>query len=148
MVKLLPHQTQKFAKSHKGLVWRYEDPFLVEKCVGRLAYCLTMRSHLEIHSIFNVSLLKPYQEDKDDPSRGKSIITPIFIIITLKREVEEIFTHRVISRRGTHPNYTEYFVQWKGQPNSEESWEHKLKLWNNIDKIEANKADAMRTLPS
>lgn len=68
MVKLLPHQSRRLVKVHKGLVRRYEGPFPVEKCIKKLAYRVTLPSHLEMHPVFHVSLLKPYHQDKDDPS--------------------------------------------------------------------------------
>ncbi|VFQ66115.1 unnamed protein product [Cuscuta campestris] len=79
MVKLLPHQSRRFAKVHKGLVRRYEGPFPIERCIGKLAYRLTLPSHLEMHLVFHVSLLKPFNEDKDDPSRGESKRAPTAI---------------------------------------------------------------------
>ena len=68
MVKLLPHQSRRFAKVHKGFIKRYEGPFPIERRIGKLAYCLTLPSHLEMHRVFHVSLLKPYHKDKEDPS--------------------------------------------------------------------------------
>lgn len=71
MVKLLSHQTQRFAKIYKGLARRYEGPFPIEKRVENLTYLLTLPSHLEVHFVFHVSLLKPCYEDTEDPNRGK-----------------------------------------------------------------------------
>ena len=70
MVKLPSHQSRRrFAKVHKGLVQPYEGPFKVEKCVvGKQAYRLILHSHLELHPVFHVSLLKPYQADKEEPT--------------------------------------------------------------------------------
>ena len=147
MVKLLPHQSRRFAKVHKGLVRRYEGPFPIEKRIGKLAYRLTLPSHLEMHPVFHVSLLKPFHEDEDDPSRGESKRAPTAITTVPEREVEEILAHRVIPRRGSHPSYVEYLVKWKGAPDSEASWEHELTLWDYKDLIEAYRRDAPRTSP-
>lgn len=135
MVKLLPHQSRRFAKVHKGLVRRYEGLFPIEKRVGKLAYRLTLPSHLEMHPVFYVSLLKPYHEDKDEPSRGESIRAPTAITTMPNKNIEKILAQRVIPRRGSHPIYVEYFVKWMGLPSSEVSWEHELTLWNQKDKI-------------
>ena len=70
MVKLLSHQSRRFSKVHKGLVRRYKGPFTIEKRVGKLAYRLTLPSHLETHPVFYVSLLKPFYLDKEESSRG------------------------------------------------------------------------------
>jgi hypothetical protein len=144
MMKLFPHQSRRFAKVHKGLVRRYEGPFPIEKRIGKLAYRSTLPSHLEMHPVFHVSLLKPYHPDKEEPSRGKTKRAPTAITTMPDRDVEEILAHRVIPRRGTHPSYVEYFVKWKGLPDSEASWEHKLTLWNNVDVIEAYRRDVTR----
>ena len=80
MVKLLSYQSRRrFAKVHKGLVRRYEGPFKVEKRVGKQAYQLILHSHLELHPVFHVSLLKPYQADKEEPTRGESNRAPASI---------------------------------------------------------------------
>eukprot|EP00257_Ricinus_communis_P017580 XP_015576051.1 uncharacterized protein K02A2.6-like [Ricinus communis] len=147
MVKLLPHQSRRFAKVHKGLVRCYKGPFLVEQRVGKLAYRLKLPSHLEMHPVFHVSLLKPYHEDKEDPSRGESKRAPTAITTVSEKEAEEVMAHRVIPRRGSHPSYAEYFVKWKGLPESEASWEHELTLWNFRDLIKAYEEDATRASP-
>ncbi|KAF7828548.1 Transposon Ty3-I Gag-Pol polyprotein [Senna tora] len=147
MVKLLPHQTQRFAKLHKGLVRRYEGPFPVEKRIGKLAYRLVLPSHLEMHPVFHVSLLKPYHKDMEDPSRGETRRAPTAITEVPERDVEEVLAHRVVPRRGSHSSYVEYLVKWKGAPDSEASWEHELTLWNFKDLIEAYKQEAPRTSP-
>lgn len=49
MVRFLQHQSQRFTKVHKGLVWRYEGLFLVERRVGNLDYQLKLPKHLEMH---------------------------------------------------------------------------------------------------
>ncbi|KAF7807946.1 Transposon Tf2-2 polyprotein [Senna tora] len=147
MVKLLPHQTRRFAKLHKGLVRRYEGPFPVEKRIGKLVYRLVLPSHLEMHPVFHVSLLKPYHKDMEDLSRGETRRAPTAITEVPERDVEEILAHRVVPRRGSHSSYVEYLVKWKGAPDSEASWEHELTLWNFKDLIEAYKQEATRTSP-
>ena len=147
MVKLLAHQSHRFAKVHKELVRRYERPFAVEKRVGKLAYRLSLPSHLEMHHVFHVSLLKPYHQDKEDPRRGESTRAPTAITTTLGKKLEEMLAHRVIPRRGARPSYVEYFVRWKGLPDSEACWEHELSLWKHKDLIEAYSKDATRASP-
>lgn len=112
MMKLLQHQTRRFENLHKGLVRWYEGSF-------------------------HVSFLKQYHEDKDDPIQSKSKRAHTAITTSHEREVEEILIHRVIPQRGMHVSYVEYFVRWKGLPESKASWEHDLTLWNEWDKIRA-----------
>ncbi|KAF7807858.1 Transposon Ty3-I Gag-Pol polyprotein [Senna tora] len=147
MVKLLPHQTRRFAKLHKGLVRRYEGPFPVEKRISKLAYRLVLPSHLEMHPVFHVSLLKPYHKDMEDSSQDETRRAQTAITEVPERDVEEILAHRIVPRRGSHSSYVEYLVKWKGAPDSEASWEHELTLWNFKDLIEAYKQEATRTSP-
>ena len=51
-------------------------------------------------------MLKPYLEDKEDLSRGRSKRAPTVVI----NEFECILVDRVIRRRGV-PNYIEYLVK-------------------------------------
>ena len=57
---------------HKGLLRQYERPLKVFKRVGKLAYKLELPAKLKVHSVFHVSMLKPFHEDQDDPTRGES----------------------------------------------------------------------------
>lgn len=42
--------------------------------------------------------------------------------------MKQIIAHRVVPRRGNHPSYKEYMVQWKDLPDAEATWEHELNL--------------------
>lgn len=67
MVKLLTHTVRNYDRVHKGLLRRYEGLFPVEKKIGRVAYRVTLPSHLEMHPVFHGSFLKPYHADDDEP---------------------------------------------------------------------------------
>ncbi|XP_048228757.1 uncharacterized protein LOC125369762 [Ricinus communis] len=110
MVKLLPNQFKSLRQVHKGLVRRYKGPFPIVKRVGAVAYQLQLPSKLKIHNVFHVSMLKPYHEDKEDPSCGESKRAPMAIVTKFDKEIECILADRVIRRRGV-PNYTEYLVK-------------------------------------
>ncbi|KAL6340436.1 hypothetical protein AAG906_006099 [Vitis piasezkii] len=65
-----PSQQFKSLRSvHKGLVRRYEGPFSILRKVDKVSYKVELPSRLKIHPVFHVSYLKPYHEDKDDPSQ-------------------------------------------------------------------------------
>jgi len=144
MVKLLPQQFKTFRKVHKGLIRRYEGPFPVLKRVGKVSYKLQLPSKLKIHPVFHVSLLKPYHEDMEDPSRGKSKRAPTAVVTSFDKEVESVLAYRHIRRRGV-PSYREYLIKWKNLPESEASWEHEDALWQFQDHIrQFHEEDAMR----
>ena len=48
---------------HKKLAYRYCGPFRVTKRIGEQAYELELPSHLHVHNVFHVSLLKQYIAD-------------------------------------------------------------------------------------
>ena len=83
---------------------------------------------MKIHHVFHVSYLKPYHEDKDDPSRGLSKRAPTTVVTSYDKEVEHVLADRVIRRRGVPPA-TDYLVKWKRLPESEASWVPADALW-------------------
>ncbi|RVW22488.1 hypothetical protein CK203_107227 [Vitis vinifera] len=107
---------------HKGLVRRYERPFPILGKVGKVSYKVELPPRLKIHSVFHVSYLKPYHEDKDDPSQGFSKRAPTAVVTSYDKKEEHIITYRVIIRRGVPPT-TEYLVKWKRLPESKATWE-------------------------
>ena len=108
-------------KVHKGLTRSYEGSYQVIQKVGTRSYKRNLQSHLKVHLVFHVSLLKTYNKDEEDPSRSESHRAIVTNVISFDKEVEEILVDKVIHRRGS-PNWTEYYVRWKGQPDTESSW--------------------------
>ncbi len=139
MVKLPPQQFKAYRQVHKGLVRRYDGPFPITKKVGKVSYQVELPPQLKVHPVFHVSFLKPYHEDKEDPSRGQSHRAPPTMVTSYDREVEEILADRLIRQRGI-PNYTEFLIKWKGLPDSEVSWEKEADLWQFTKAIKAYKA--------
>nr|GEU66337.1 hypothetical protein VITISV_008583 [Tanacetum cinerariifolium] len=86
MVKLLPQQFKSLRKVHKGLIRRYEGPFLVIRCVGKVSYRVQLPPKLKVYLVFYVSFLKPYHGDKEDPERGVSKWAPTVVVISYDRE--------------------------------------------------------------
>ncbi|RVW72680.1 hypothetical protein CK203_056559 [Vitis vinifera] len=122
LVKLLPQQFKSLRPVHKGLVRGMKDP-----------------------SPYLGSCLKPYHEDKDDPSRGLSKRAPTTIVTSYNKEVKHIIADRVIKIRGVPPA-TEYLVKWKGLSESEASWEPADALWQFQKQIQRLRAEgATRT---
>ncbi|RVW76146.1 Transposon Ty3-I Gag-Pol polyprotein [Vitis vinifera] len=145
LVKLLLQQFKSLRPVHKGLVRRYEGPFPILGKVDKVSYKVELPPRLKIHPVFHVSYLKPYHEDKDDPSRGLSKRAPTAVVTSYDKEVEHIIADRIIRRRGVPPT-TEYLVKWKELPESEASWEPTNALWQFQEQIERFRAeDATRT---
>ncbi|GJU75641.1 putative nucleotidyltransferase, ribonuclease H [Tanacetum coccineum] len=142
MVKLLPQQFKSLRKVHKGLIRRYEGPFLVIGRVGKVSYRVQLPPKLKIHPVFHVSFLKPYHGDKEDRGRGVSKRAPTAVVTSYDREVEGILLDRTISRRGV-PSYKEYLIKWRDLPNSEASWEAEDLLWQFADEIKRYHEDGM-----
>ncbi|RVW12104.1 Transposon Tf2-8 polyprotein [Vitis vinifera] len=124
---------------------RCHTEYKVGDMVGKVSYKVELPPRLKIHLVFHVSYLKPYHEDKDDPSRGLSKRAPTAVVTSYDKEVEHIIADRIIRRRGMPPA-TEYLVKWKGLPESEASWEPANALWQFQEQIERFRAeDATRT---
>ncbi|KAL6223060.1 hypothetical protein ACLB2K_006450 [Fragaria x ananassa] len=122
LVKLLPQQFKTLRKVHKGLVRKYEGLFEVIKRIGKVSYKLHLPPKLKIHPVFHMSMLKPFHEDEEDPSRGVSHQAPIAVVTSFDKEVDEILADRVIRHRGV-PSYKEYLIKLRGLPDTEASWE-------------------------
>lgn len=88
-----------------------------------------------MHSVFHVSMLKPYHEDKDDPSRGISKRTSTAVVDSYDKEADIILDDHTIRKCGVPPS-KEYFVKWKGLLESEVTWELANALWQFVRKIE------------
>ena len=113
---------------------RYEGPFKITKRVGKVAYKLEFPAHLKLHPVFHASMLKPYHEDHEDPERNTPTRAPIEVRASYDKEVEAILADRILRRKQYQPRH-EYFVKWKGLPDSEASWEPADALWQFKDQI-------------
>ena len=64
LVKLQPASLQFFRnKVHKGLVRKYEGPFLIISRVGNVSYKLQLSAWFKIHNVLHASNLKSYHSD-------------------------------------------------------------------------------------
>jgi len=99
--------------SHRRL-----GPFVVERWIGPMAYCLKLpHSMKQLHPVFNVVKLTPAP---DDPIPGQKLTDhppPIIINGEPEWEVEEIIDSRWYRRR------FQYLVKWKGYGCEHNSWE-------------------------
>ncbi|XP_070035072.1 uncharacterized protein [Nicotiana tomentosiformis] len=93
MVKFNPRQFKALRGMHQNLIRKYEGTFKIVAKVGKISYKLDMPSYLKIYPIFHASMLKPYHEDKDDPSMGQSSRAPITITASHDQEIEAIIDY-------------------------------------------------------
>ncbi|PKI56558.1 hypothetical protein CRG98_023084 [Punica granatum] len=118
LVKL--HQILRHKLVHKGLVQSYKGPFLVIERVGKVAYKLELPKKLKLHPMFHVSMLKPYHANEEDTSRGEPQRAPLGAKATYNRCIEAILANRVLRKRYRKPKH-EYFIYWKGLPETKMS---------------------------
>ncbi|MCF8701926.1 DDE-type integrase/transposase/recombinase, partial [Corynebacterium sp. MC-10] len=134
MVKFNPRQFKALRGINPNLVRKYEGPFRIIAKVGKISYRLELPPTLKIHPVFHASVLKPYHEDKDDPSRGQSNRAPITITASHDRDIEGIIDYQAIPKKG-HPATSMFLVHWKGQSPEEATWEKYEDLWQFQDKV-------------
>lgn len=96
--------------SNKKLAAKFVGPFRVVKKIGSVSYKLSLPPSSQLHDVFHVSLLKPYE--------GILPTEPAAIEVDgeSEYEVEDILDHR--PTRGT----MRYLVKWLGYDNSHNEW--------------------------
>lgn len=80
----------------------------------------------------------------EEPSRKVSNRAPIAVATSFNKEVDEVVADRVIRRHGIS-SYLDYFIKWKGLPDTEASRESGDALWQYNDLMQRYKEDAMRS---
>lgn len=128
----------KTAGTHK-LLPKWIGPFKVLQCVNEVAYKLSLPPNLNIHPVFHVSLLKPYQHG----GRVQPPPVPELIEGELEYEVESILAHRDVqvrrkkNRAKTPVLARQYLIKWKGYDESNNTWESERNCTNCQDQIDA-----------
>ncbi|XP_070057909.1 uncharacterized protein [Nicotiana tomentosiformis] len=143
MVKFNPRKFKALQGMHQNLIHKYEGPFKIVAKVGKISYKLDMPSYLMIYHVFHASMLNPYHEDKDDPSRGQSSRAPITITASHDREIEAIIDYQARRKQG-QKSTAMFLVHWKGQSPEEATWERYEDLWQFKDKIREFYATTLR----
>jgi RNase H-like domain found in reverse transcriptase/Reverse transcriptase (RNA-dependent DNA polymerase)/Integrase zinc binding domain/Chromo (CHRromatin Organisation MOdifier) domain/Retroviral aspartyl protease/Integrase core domain len=104
------------------LLPKFIGPFSVESKVGMVAYRLSLPSHVKIHPVFHVSLLKPYRSD----GRVQPPPPPVLLNEDLAYHVERILTHR--ERKYGKTLRKEYLIKWLGYGPEHNTWEPERNL--------------------
>ena len=107
----LPYQATKLAPKRHG-------PFHITKEVSPVAYQLSLPASWTIHDVFHASLLLPYQENA---IHGPNFLKPPPDLIqgAEEYEVEHLVNHQCHGKS----RMLQYFVKWKGYPESDNTWE-------------------------
>ena len=98
----------------KKLLPKYMGPYRVGQRVGPVAYKVQLPSHMQMHNVFHVSLLKDHHYD------GRHRAEPPAVELIQGEEHHEL--DKVIGERkfGRGGKYTQLLVRWK---DGDESWE-------------------------
>jgi transposase InsO family protein len=109
------------ARPSKKLDIRQSGPYRVIRRIGTDAYELELPVSSRIHNVFNVSLLRYYQEPRFD---GQTAEPPGPVEITDEGEEFEL-SSIVDCRRNKRTGRLEYLVEWKGYEGTDEqtTWE-------------------------
>ena len=116
----------KTARPSYKLDHRKLGPNEIAEVRGPVNYKLRLPKAMNIHPVFHISLLKPAPSGA--PRAPNTEIQPINP--TAEYEVEQILDCKVVRGR------TKYLVQWKGYPQSENSWEPKGNLRGCVNLVE------------
>ncbi|GAB7357806.1 hypothetical protein MBLNU459_g0793t2 [Dothideomycetes sp. NU459] len=99
----------------RKLAAKFIGPFAVQDAVGSQAYRIRLPPTYQVHNVFHVSLLKPYQErpgSKEDNTQAPELSSTGEEVW----EVEEILADR------TRKGQKEYLLRWAGYDSSWDSW--------------------------
>jgi hypothetical protein len=102
---------------------KFVGPFEIVKEINSVAYKLALPSHMAIHDVFHVSLLKPYVPGKTPPPP-----LPIEVDGELLYEVEKILLHR--DKKTGKVTKKEYYIKWEGYGPEHCTWEPESNLRN------------------
>ncbi|KAK0598331.1 hypothetical protein LWI29_033736 [Acer saccharum] len=143
LLKLTPQIWKRVTdrRYHKGLIQRYDGPFVVKERVGNVAYRLTLPDRLKIHPTFHVSFLKPYYEETGS-SRVQQRREPPVIRVEFEKIAEKILDHHVVDESNLN-RMIDFLVQWKGESELEATWERGATLWQFEDLVQAYKNNLM-----
>jgi hypothetical protein len=114
---LLHTKNLKCKEGVRKLMPRWVGPFPITQLVGPVAARLQLPAQWRIHSVFHVSLLKPYQADGTRTPPPPALYedhAPVW-------KVQALLAERTV-KRGKR-SHVQYLVRWEGFLPAEDTWE-------------------------
>ena len=93
-----------------------EGPFFITEVLGLVTYRLKLLTSWRIHNVFHATLLKPYRENE---IYGENFTEPLPELV----EGEEVYEFKTICGHRKWGRGYQYYVQWRGYPIFDASWE-------------------------
>ena len=125
---LLDNSDLALNRPSRKLAERYSGPFEITEKIGTHAYRLKLPAYWKnVHSVWNVSKLYPYNEDPENPNFTR----PPADIVEGEPEWD---VEQVLDSKFAHGTL-KFFVKWLGWPDSENSWEDEVNLENSPEVI-------------
>ncbi len=118
-LRVKPKRSSLKLGKYRKLAYRYCGPYDVIRRIGEQSYELALPSHLHVHNVFHVSLLKQYITD---PSH----ILDHDDTILVNQEEFQMKPEQILEmkeKKLRHRTIREVLVQWKGYPIEDASWE-------------------------
>ena len=120
---LLDNSNLALNRPSRKLSERYSGPFKITEKIGTHAYRLKLPDYWKnVHPVWNVSKLYPYNEDPKDPNFTR----PPADLVEGEPEWE---VEKILDAKFVHGSL-KYLVKWLGWPDTENSWQDEIDLEN------------------
>ncbi|MCO5563940.1 hypothetical protein L7F22_017592 [Adiantum nelumboides] len=116
-LKVIPEKSHLILGKDRRLSPRFAGPFKILKRIGSLAYKLKLPSHVKVHPVFHVSLLKKYVPNVHHVLQDNSKLKDDG---TLSVEPDLVLDRRVKHLRNR--DIVELLVKWQNYPVEDASW--------------------------
>ena len=125
--QLNPKRSSISLGKYRKLSARYCGPYAITKKINDQAYQLQLPSHLKVHNVFHVSLLKKYVPDPSHILDDDHLITSVDGTFDIYPEA--ILQSRIRTLRNRSLN--EYLIKWSSYSIEDATWEREDVLLQN-----------------
>ena len=126
-LRVKPKRSSISLGKYRKLSARYCGPYPITKKINDQAYQLQLPSHLKVHNVFHVSLLKKYVPDPSHILDDDHLITSVDGTFDIYPEA--ILQSRIRTLRNRSLN--EYLIKWSSYPTEDATWEREDVLLQN-----------------